>query len=435
MKSPKLRRALLAIGPVLGLLAVASCGGGSSSTNTDAGKGSGTVAAPKKPVTITFQSWVNNDQMKKFAADFHKKNPTITIKLENVNADSAGTKLTTQIAAGEAPDTAYLDLGDVADFASRQALVNLDNYIGRSTVVKPADFIPAFKTPVTYNNSIWGLPFDGETTGLFYRTDLFKAAGIKSPPKTWSEFYNDAKKLTIPSKKQYGFALFANEAYYYWYPWLYQAGGDLLSKDGKSIAFDSPAAQKAAEFYVSLVKFAPPDYLNSDSYTGGAAFANGQSAMYMAGSWFASYMDSSFPKIKGKWATAPLPSGTAGCKTTTAGDALVITSNTKNADAAWKWIEYLDSPKNVGLWTYGSKDGSELPPLQSLLGDAVKTKPVLKGFVDLMKCGVSGTVSNPKFPKIQEALNTELGKAFYGDETAKQALANAAQQGQQILAH
>jgi multiple sugar transport system substrate-binding protein len=113
----------------------------------------------------------------------------------------------------------------------------------------------------------------------------------------------------------------------------------------------------------------------------------------------------------------------------------VITSNTKNADAAWKWIEYLDSPKNVGTWTYGSKDGSELPPLKSLLPDAVKTKPVLKGFVDLMKCGVSGTVSNPKFPKIQEALNTELGKAFYGDETAKQALANAAQQGQQILAH
>jgi multiple sugar transport system substrate-binding protein len=435
VKSRKLRRALMVIGPVLGLLAVASCGGGSSSTNSDAGKGSGTVKAPTKPVTITFQSWVNNDSMKKFAADFHKKNPTITIKLQNVNADSAGTKLTTQIAAGEAPDTVFLDSGDVADFASRGALVKLDDYIKRSTVVKPADFIPAFKTPLVYNNSYYGLPFDGETTGLFYRTDLFKAAGIKSPPKTWSEFLADAKKLTIPSKKQYGFALFANEAYYYWYPWLYQAGGDLLSKDGKDVVFDSAAGKKAAEFYVNLVKYAPPDYLNSDSYTGGAAFANGQSAMYMAGSWFASYMDSSFPKIKGKWSTAPLPNGVAGCKTTTAGDDLVITSNTKNADAAWKWIEYLDTPKNVGLWTYGSKDGSELPPLKSLLDDAVKAKPVLKGFVDLMKCGVSGTVSNPKFPKIQEALNTELGKAMYGDETADQALENAAQQAQQILAH
>ena len=46
--------------------------------------------------------------------------------------------------------------------------------------------------------------------------------------------------------------MFASEAAYYWYPWLYQAGGDLLSADGKDVVFNSPQAKKAAEFYVSL---------------------------------------------------------------------------------------------------------------------------------------------------------------------------------------
>ena len=65
-----------------------------------------------------------------------------------------------------------------------------------------------------------GLPFDGESTGLFYRTDLFQAAGITSPPTTWEELQADAAKLTIPSKKQYGWIIFGPESAYYWYPFL-----------------------------------------------------------------------------------------------------------------------------------------------------------------------------------------------------------------------
>jgi multiple sugar transport system substrate-binding protein len=167
------------------------------------------------------------------------------------------------------------------------------------------------------------------------------------------------------------------------------------------------------------------------------AFAQGQVAMYMAGSWLAGTLSSENPKIDGKWATAPLPSGAAGCKTTIAGDSLVLLANSKNADAAWLWIEYLSKPENLATWTYKSPNGTELPPLKSLLDspDLAKTKPVLKGFAKLMECGVASTVANPKFPRIEQQLNTELGKAFYGQQTADQALANAKQKAEQILAH
>ena len=59
---------------------------------------------------------------------------------------------------------------------------------------------------------------------------------------------------------------------------------------------------------------------------------------------------------------------------------------------------------------------------------------MLKGFADLMKCGVASTVSNPKFPRIEEQLNEELGKAMYGEQTAAEALDNAEQKAEQILA-
>jgi multiple sugar transport system substrate-binding protein len=417
--------------------AMAACSG-SSTPGTSTGTGTGPVKDPKSPVTITFSSWVGGDPtMKKMAADFHKLHPNITIQFQNVSADNASQKLTTQIAGGDPPDVAYIDASGTSDFASRGALVNLDSYISRSSIVKPGDYVSAFKTFVTYNGHLWGVPIDGESTGLFYRKDMFAAAGIAAPPKTWDEFLADAKKLTNPAKKQYGYELFAPEAAYYWYPWLYQAGGDLLSSNGKDVLFDSPAAQKAANFYVGLAKYSPKDYLNSNSYDGRVAFSQGKVAMYMAGSWLAGTLHSENPKIDDKWSTAPLPDGPAGCKTTIAGDSLVLLQNSKNPDAAWLWIEYLQKPQILAQWTYKSANGTELPPLKSLLNspDLAKTKPVLKGFAQLMQCGVASTVANPKFPQIEEQLNTELGKAFYGQQTADQALAAAKQKAEQILAH
>jgi multiple sugar transport system substrate-binding protein len=417
--------------------ALAACGGGSSSSDdTNQGEGQGPVKDPTEPVTVTFASWVGNDvTMKKFAADFHKEHPNITIEFQNVPAEQASTKLTTQIAANNAPDTAFVNASDTSDFASRGALVNLDSYIERSDVVKPDDYVEAFKTFVTYEDSMWGLPIDGESTGLFYRTDLFEEAGIDGPPETWEEFEETAAALTDPDANQYGYEVFASEAAYYWYPWLYQAGGDLLTEDGQDVAFTSEEAKKAAEFYVNLVNYSPPDYLNSNSYDGRTAFVEGQVAMYMAGAWLAGTLHSESPQIDGKWTSAPLPDGPAGCKTTIAGDSLVMFSQTKNSDAAWLWLEYLSRPENIAEWTYKSEGGTLLPPLSSQLNspDLVKEKPVLEGFAELMKCGVASTVSNPKFPRVETVLNEELGKAMYGEQTAEQALENAAQEAEDIL--
>lgn len=421
---------------------LAACGSSddsdaSNNPDTQKGAGEGKVEDPTSPVEITFFSWVGQeDTMQKFAADFHKLHPNITIKFENVPAEQAGAKLTTQIAGNNAPDVAYVNASDTSDYASRGALVDLTDYISRSDIVDPDDYTDAFKTFVTYEDKLWGLPMDGESTGLFYRTDLFEQAGITEPPKTWDEFEQDAAALTDESKGQYGYVNWAAEAGYYWYPWLYQAGGDVMSADGQEIAFTSDEAKKAADFYVGLTKYSPPGELGSNSYDSRVAFSEGKIGMYMAGAWLAGVLDDEFPDIKGKWSTAPLPEGDAGCKTTIAGDSLVMFSQVDDdkADAAWLWMEYLSQPDILADWTYRT-EGTLLPPLKSLLDgeEIVEKKPVLKGFIDLMQCGVASTVSNPKTPRIETVLNEELGKAMYGDQTAEQALDNAAGRAQAIL--
>ena len=444
MNARPTRRSAKLVGVAAFALFVAACNSGGDDSDNGTSEGSGPVPEPTEPVTITFSSWVGNTPtMKQLAENFTKEHPNITIEFQNVPAEQSQQKLTTQFAGGNPPDVAFVDASATAAFASRNALVNLDDYIERSEVVKPDDYVEAFRTFTTHEGSMYGLPFDGESTGLFYRTDLFEQAGIEAPPKTWEEFEAAAQALTDESAGTYGYELFAPESAYYWYPWLWQNGGELLSEDGKEVAFDSAEAKEAAEFYVGLTEYSPQDYLNSNSYDGRVAFAEGQVGMYMAGAWFAGVLNDEYPDIKDKWATAPLPEGSAGCATTIAGDALIMFKPSDHQDAAWKWMEYLSQPEIIAAWTYkglpevkGSGSGTLLPTLTSLLDspDLVKEKPVLEGFAEAMKCGVSNIISNPKWGEIETALNEELGKAMYGDQSASEALDNAAAEAEEILA-
>ena len=389
-------------------------------------------------MTIKFASWVGETEtMQKLAQQFQALHPNITIDFQGIPAEEMSDKMLTQVAGGTAPDVAYLDSSNVIDFASRNALTNLDPYIAKSKAVKPDDYIQSFRDSASYNGSMYGLPIDGESTGLFYRTDMFEAAGIQGPPKTWQEFEDAAKKLTNKDKKQYGFILFASEAAYYWYPWLWQAGGRLLSEDGQQIAFNSEAGKRAANFYVGLKNYSPEDFLNSNSYDGRVAFANGTVGMYVAGAWFAGTLRSEFPDIEGKWAAAPLPQDKQ-CATTIAGDTLVIFDQSKNKDAAWKWIEFLSAPQNMALWNVGTPEAPAtlLPPRQSLINDPkiFEGNDLLKGFAEQLKCGVTNSAPNENYGQVETILNDNLGKAIYGEIDAATALDQAAQEGQPLLA-
>jgi multiple sugar transport system substrate-binding protein len=429
-------RAVPLVSLMLPVLLVAAACGSSGGGSTPAVAPQTRVAAPKTPTTITFVSWVGSQPtMKKFAKEFHALYPTITVNFVNVSADSEEQKLTTMVAGGTAPDAAYVDSGTVADFASRGVLSNLDPFIAQSKYVTANQYVPAFKNMNTFQGHMYGLPFDGESTAIFYRTDLFAQAGIQCCPKNWAEFQADAQRLTDPAKKQYGFALFGQEAAYYWYPWLWSAGGHLVSANGKQILFDSPQAQAAANYYIGLRKYSPPDYWNSNSWDGRVAFPNGQAAMYEAGSWFGGEMKSSFPKINGKWSSFPIPVNKV-CATDLAGDSLVVFKSSPNADAAWLWNEFLSRKANVELWNAGTPDSTELPPITSLLNSPAtyKYNPWLKGFAADMNCGFAEAGRVTQWGQIEQNLNTQFTKAIYGKITPSQALAQGAQQANSIIA-
>lgn len=156
----------------------------------------------------------------------------------------------------------------------------------RSVGINPAvDFPASMWNRTTVNGVHYVAPTDALPTVLFYNKALFKKAGLNpiDPPKTLAQFVADAKKLTIPAKKQWGFV--EEPLFNTWtFPSLLsQYGGSEANAATRKIEFNSPAGLKALTvLYDTIFKWhVSPKGASSNEYA--TLFVEGKNAMSMSG--------------------------------------------------------------------------------------------------------------------------------------------------------
>ncbi|EFH79920.1 substrate-binding domain-containing protein [Ktedonobacter racemifer] len=88
---------------------------------------------------------------------------------------------------------------------------------------------------------IYGIPVNGYALGIYYNRKMFKAAGLDpdKPPTTWEEFRGYAKQLKSSSVAGYAETSTSNQGGWHFTNWMYTAGGDMQSADGKKATFNS----------------------------------------------------------------------------------------------------------------------------------------------------------------------------------------------------
>lgn len=77
--------------------------------------------------------------------------------------------------------------------------------VGADAAADPAygfdDIFPSMKAGLTYEEGLYALPFYGESAMMFYRTDLFEAAGLTMPERpTWDQVAEFAAALHVPGE-------------------------------------------------------------------------------------------------------------------------------------------------------------------------------------------------------------------------------------------
>src|SRR5690625_626866 len=241
------------------------------------------------------------------ADDFMAEYPDIRINLVPTASTSSAYRdpFITAAQGGAGPDLLMVDIAWSPEFAAMGIVRNLDEYFGDD---KAEEFFDGAMETVMFEDSVYGVPFYTNALGIAYNKTAFEAAGLPLPEEgwTWEDFRTAVDALS--DGEMYGFGLQgAWGGTFEWYPWLWQAGGELLTADGNSPAFNSSEGLEATTFFLDIVT--NPDYVPEAAKTWqgwselGAAFANEVIAMFEVGDWGISIIDQAEPDFE--WGIAP----------------------------------------------------------------------------------------------------------------------------------
>jgi ABC-type glycerol-3-phosphate transport system substrate-binding protein len=393
----------VALTAVLATGALAACSGGSGGS-----------------VTITFQnqfSDAESAEMAKLVKEYEADNPGVTIKLARDNDSSYYDKLVTQITAGKGPDIVRLEPPKVAQYAASGWLTPVDGALSAK-----GDYFANTIDAATLKGKVYGVPQDVSTLALFYRKDMLAAAGIANPPTTWEELKADADKLSTGGK--YGIGLFGGWGAYEFYPWLWQAGAEVLSKDGKKAAFDSEKAVSALQFWVDLQRSdMPPGMASATEDDVRGPFTNGDLAMFTSGPYMTSILEGA-GLTADQWGVAPLPKGERSASVLGGMD-LSVLQNSKHQKESIAFLKWLGSDKVQTTW---ATDLAFVPAKKSLYdSSAFSSDPNIATFGKI----IEASLSRPTIARagdVDSALGKAVGAALSGSQSASDALKAAAQE-------
>jgi len=112
------------------------------------------------------------------------------------------------------------------------------------------------------DNNLRGFPLSLNNDLLYFREDLFKERGLKTPPETWDDVLEAAKTLHDPTKPLYGFIpRCADDPGLEAYVLLRSYGGDFFVdwKNGDfTVRINDEHGLTAFEMFAELLKYAPP---------------------------------------------------------------------------------------------------------------------------------------------------------------------------------
>ena len=374
------------------------------------------VGAASAEEKVTFWYHFDNPEnpIKTLVAKFEAENPGIKVEALNVPWNTYFEQMDTAIIGGKAPDAAMVKLWKLPQLLEMEALVPLDDYIAKWSAKD--DVLPNLwdinKAP---DGKHYYLPIQYVVLYLYYRTDLFKAAGLE-PPKTPEEFRAAAKALTKDGVYGYGMRG-AKGGHDYFLPFV-MAMGAKFEKGG----FTSPEAIKAAEWFVDLHRVDhvfPPSAPNDGFNEVLGALKAGKTAMtiHHIGS-----AQSVAQALGDKISAVPVPTLNGKGWTSFGDESTAIFSQSKVKDAAWKWISFLSTAENNNEF---NKATGQMPVTKS--GTAKWTLHE-KRFIDatVESLPIAGTL--PLVPETGEFTSsvwpTNMQRALLGEITPKEMMEN-----------
>ncbi|BAU14206.1 extracellular solute-binding protein [Leptolyngbya sp. NIES-3755] len=410
-------------------------------------------------IRLTLWQGVNpppsRDVLQKLVDRFNQKNPNIQVESLYVGqGDQQMPKILAAVVGNAAPDMLWFAPTITGQLVELDALRSLDEF---NPPVK-SELDPTLANTTKYDGKIWSVPFSTNNVGIYYRPSLFKEAGIKELPKTWTEFRSVAKQLTRDTNgdgkaDRVGMLLPLGKGewtVFTWLPFMFSAGGELTSIPNAE-AIREAAIKEIKQKYgnVGSIQIGDPEATPADlniANSGAIAalqfwrdlmqdgsailsqpergyeldgFLAGKVAMQLSGPWTLGQLQAT----KVDFGVLPIPRGTQ-AGTVIGGENLFFFKSTPDREqAALKFAEFVMSEEFQTEWAIGT---GYLPTnLKSREGQAYKEfrskEPAIDIFLNQAQFGRSRPIF-PGYNRISDNLGRAIESVLLDRATPEEAL-------------
>ena len=334
--------------------------------------------------------------------------------------------------------------GDViwgAEFAANGWIADLSQQLYTDYEPQVPDaFLQAAMSTVSYQNSLWGVPWFSDVGMLYYRKDLLEDAGFGQAPATWDGLKDMAKQVRDQTGTQYGFVFqgaqyeggVVNGAEYIW-----NAGGSILEGNISTaqsgtplvlspnfISIDNPDSVQGLRTERSMItdNVAPQDvvtFIERDCWrnflNGDAVFMRGWPFMYaLAAEDFAQVNQDQI-------GIANLPVEEEGLRSWSClgGWNMYVNAASDKKDAAWEFIKFMTAPEQQ---KFRALEGSFLPTLVSLYEDQeiLNQAPVIDLSREIIVDNARSRPVTPYYSIISERLGQGFNASLRGEVEPQQ---------------
>lgn len=400
-------------------LSLAACGSGDS----------GESGAAEGKTAVTWDMWAGSADDTKWVNDtadiVRKENPGIDLNTRSVGWNDYFTKLTTNMSSGKLACVTSMNGQRLSGFAPALSPLT-DEDLATAGIDKSA-FADGALDIMTYNDQLYGIPYDVSTMLVFYNKDMFEETGTPEPTLDWTfdDFLAAAKGTTTDAHKGFGVGM----GEFQWMSLVIAKSGlQPVNAEGK-LDLTNPEFVKAATWYSDLVKVekvADPVPSASETGWGEQQQQAGNVAMAIEGTWNAagSFNDSPF-----KGGLTRLPKGENGSLGLVLGSGFGIASNCEGAEreAALKVLESLVGKEAQDLLassgrSYPSRIESQPLYFESL--DEAHRDDVKAAFDAAFK-DLQGQRTTDNWDQVNNQIQPNLVSVYSGDATMASILEQA----------
>lgn len=306
---------------------------------------------------------------------FNETHPNIEVQMTMLTWGDYMQKMLSAVAAGTPPDVTGGDSGLPFNFYAQGEALELDELYAEWKSDGTFDDLTDWgKEKWNFNGHFVGVSWQIDARAIYYRTDLFEAAGV-SIPTNHDELLQVATQLTNRDAEQYGICFPGKAGSYdtdqFYMTLVFQNGGMLSDKEGNP-TFETPEHEAALDLELKLLADAAPEGVPGYTFAEVTRlYEDGKCAMVFNGGWFIQQVKAEAPDIYAKTAILPPLKGTgANAQQRIVGfyNPWMIFKDTKHPKEAQEFLKFMADPENL-KGVYAGDLGSKFSPFKSIRED------------------------------------------------------------------